>query len=120
MSNDFRTLRDFIRVACRTYHIKYRVAERFINWQLQKRKLNRLSIICYINWASGDCLTQKEIAKHLGIVQSVVAYHLQRLYEIWPHLFKFGVRPPTLKYIPSLPADCEQTTELEAQTKHKF
>lgn len=48
-------------------------------------------MVCYINWADGDCLTQTQIAKELNISSSTVSYELMKLSKIWPHLF-WGVR----------------------------
>lgn len=115
-----RTFNDFIHHARRSYHITYKDARIYILLRLGQFKLNKLSVVCYINWADGETFTQKEIAKELGISQQVVSYHLNRLCKVWPHLFKFGSKPPSLEHIPRLPEDYEQTTKPEAQANCTF
>lgn len=115
-----KTFNDFVKLACRTYHLDFKEARTYVLLQLGQFKLNKLSIVCYINWADGDCLTQKEIAKELGVTQQAVDYHLSRLQRVWPHLFKFGSKPPSLKYMSRLPDDYEQSTDMGAQINHRF
>ena len=72
-------------------------------------------MVCYINWADGDCLTQFQIAKALDISHDTVSYELMRLRNIWPHLFG-GIRI-------SIPDFLEMqvlSKENEHQVIHKF
>jgi hypothetical protein len=91
----FKTFRDFVERACSYYHIPNRDwTARFIKEQLRKKKLNPTAVVCYINWADGDCLSSNEIGKELGITGRAVRKQLQRLAHVWPHLFRFGPKPP--------------------------
>lgn len=99
----FKTFNDFVRLACRTYRLDFEKAEKFILLRLYELHLTKMSVVCYINWADGDTLTQKELAKILGVSQPTVNYHLRRLQEVWPHLFMFGPKVPPLKYMSKLP-----------------
>lgn len=115
-----KTFDDFIKLACRTYNLDFNEAWNFIFTKLSLYNLTPLSITCYINWADNDCLLQKEIAIWLGISQQAVAYHLNKIRQVWPHLFNFGVKTPPIKYMPRLPEDYEQSTKSEVNIKRKF
>lgn len=90
----WKTFSSFVQLASRTYNLSYRDAEKEIVSRLVKAKLSPRSVECYLNWADGDCLTQKKISKRLNINQGTVARELQHIKQVWPQLFKFGVKPP--------------------------
>jgi len=91
---NFKTFSDFARLAHIIYRLPQQVAELVIESKLRERGLSTTAAVAYINWASGDCLTQKQIGQHLGITQQAVDKHLSRLKAVWPHLFEFGLKPP--------------------------
>lgn len=91
----WKTFRDFVRLARRTYRLgSLGKAGQIIYEKLQQNNLNPIDVVCYINWADGDCLSQREIGKRLGISYQAVQQRLQRIRKIWPHLFCFGTKPP--------------------------
>lgn len=91
----FKTFNDLVRHACMVYHIPdHNWTAHFITEQLKKKKLSRTTVVIYINWADGDCLSQVEIAKELNISRQAVNKHLHRLANVWPHLFRFGPQVP--------------------------
>ena len=91
----FKTFSDFARLASRVYSLPQEIAENMIETKLRERGLGKNAVVCYINWADGDCLSQSQIAKEMGFsYQSAVEDHLARLKKVWPHLFNFGPKPP--------------------------
>ena len=90
----FKTFSDFARLASRVYHLPQEIAENMIESKLKEQGLSPLAVVAYSNWADGDCLSQEKIAEKLGVNQSTIARHLQKLEAVWPHLFNFGPKPP--------------------------
>ena len=90
----FKTFEDFVKLASRRYHLPFEVAEKIIDKKLKEQNLDRNAVICYINWAGLECLTQMQIAKKLDVVRETVKYHLTQLKKVWPHLFNFGPKIP--------------------------
>ena len=86
-----KTFQDFVQLATVKYKISFVWANRFIRSRLKHLGLSPRTVVCYINWADGDCLTQSEIAKKLNISHDTVSYELMKLSKVWPHLF-WGVR----------------------------
>lgn len=93
----FKTFSDFVRKASRMYDLPFEIAEHHIVTKLQSVGLNTEMVVCYINWADGSCLSQKQIGKRLGISQPAVQQHLKRLRSVWPHLFQFGPKIPAFR-----------------------
>lgn len=90
----FKTFSDFVQHAQREYGLPHETAEAVVAGKLLKCGLSPLDVVCYINWADGDALTQEQIGQHLGIAQQAVAKRLNKLKAIWPDLFLFGAKPP--------------------------
>ena len=110
-----KTFQSFVRLASQKYKISFEEADQFIRKQLSYFCLSSRTVVCYINWADGDCLTQLQIAKVLKIHRTTVSRELMRLRNIWPHLFG-GIRI-------SIPDFLEMqilSKENEHQVIHKF
>lgn len=91
----WKTFRDFVRLARRTYGLgSLGKAGQIVCEKLQKNRLNPIDVICYINWADGDCLSSDAIGKKLNIPGRTVRHKLAKIRFLWPHLFYFGPRIP--------------------------
>ena len=90
----FKTFSEFVELASRRFSLPPDIAEKMIDAKLKERGLGRGAVICYINWAGGDCLTQKKIGQNLGVTQQAVDKQLRGLKKVWPHLFVFGPKIP--------------------------
>ena len=91
----WKTFRDFVRLARRTYGLgSLGKAAMVVHESLTKYGLRPIDVVCYINWADGDCLSQIEIASKLKITQQAVCQRLQKIRTCWPHLFYFGPKVP--------------------------
>lgn len=83
----------FVQLAACSYGLKFLQAGKQIEDRLKQVGLTPFDVVCYINWADGDCLPQSVIAERLGVKhRQRVSDSLQRIKHIWPHLFEFG--PP--------------------------
>lgn len=90
----FKTFDNFVELASHRYCLPFEIAKKIIDAKLKARGLGQTAVICYINWADGDCLTQKKIGVHLDITQQAVDKQLRGLKKVWPHLFVFGPKIP--------------------------
>jgi len=90
----FKTFDDFVNLACRTYHFPEGEVRSILQGRLHRFGITKKALVCYINWAGGDCLLQKEIGRQLNITQSTVSGHFARIKSVWPYLFEFGEKVP--------------------------
>ena len=91
----WKTFQDFVRLAKRTYGLgSMGKAALTVNERLLKFKLRPIDIVCYINWADGDCHSQEIIGEKLGMTHQAVCQRLQKIKKLWPHLFFFGPQIP--------------------------
>lgn len=91
--SEFRTFNQFIRHACQLYKLGFKTAKSIILKKLHKVRLSPIAVVCYINWADNEFLTEQQIAQQLGITQQGVANQIQRLRKVW-------------KFLPGRPKDC--------------
>jgi len=99
----WKSFDSFVQLAARTYGLKFLHAGKQIQDRLKQVGLTPFDVVCYINWADGACLSQFEIAKHLNTYQKRVSRSLEKLQQIWPHLFEFGPKVP--------PFNCRRSRE---------
>ena len=86
----WKTYDSFVRLAARSYGLQKDQAAEILAKRLRFYDITATTVECYINWADGNCLTQKEIGRKLRINQSGVSRHLAKIKSIWPYLFQFG------------------------------
>lgn len=110
-----RTFQDFVHLGTQIYKISYKQADAFIKSRLKYFHLSPRTVVCYINWADYDQMSQFEIARTLNLSQETVSYELMKLSKIWPHLF-WGIR----QSIPDLLGMKVLLKENEHQIIHKF
>jgi len=110
-----RTFQEFVHLATQLYKISFKEANTFIRSRLHYYHLTPQTVVCYINWADNDCMTQFEIAKALNISQETVSYELVKLHKVWPYLFG-GIRTS----IPDLLEMRVLSKKNEHQITHKF
>jgi len=91
----WKTFQDFVRLARRTYGLgSMGKAAITVCESLVKCGLRPIDVVCYINWADGDCLSQHAIGEKLGMSHQAVCQRLQKIKVHWPHLFYFGPKVP--------------------------
>ena len=114
----FKSFGDFVRLACRTYHLEYEEATNFIQQQLKKWGLNPRVVVSYVNWASLGYST-RQIGRYLKINQAQIVRDLQKVRQVWPHLFRFGLPIPKIQDMSKLPEDFDEYLE-EGHNVEKF
>lgn len=84
---------EIVETASRLMGISMPEAEMEMNARLRKLKISKMTVVIYVNWASHNTLSCKEVAKATGLTKTLVRSHLQVLRKKFPWLFSFGPRP---------------------------
>ena len=94
----WKSFDSFVALAAHNYGLRFLQAGKQIEDRLKQAGLTPFDVVCYINWADGDCLLQLEIAKKLNTYQQRVSRSLDKLKLVWPHLFEFGSKVPPFNH----------------------
>ena len=84
---------EIVKTAARLFNISELDAEIEMDARLRKLKIPKIAVVIYVNWASHNALTAKEIAEEMGLTEAEVRLHLQTIKRKWKYLFYFGPRP---------------------------
>ena len=88
---------EIVKTAAKLFNMSELDAEIEMDARLRKLKIPKIAVVAYINWASHNALSYKEIAEAMGIPKGTVKVHLWHIKRKWKHLFSFGPRPPRLR-----------------------
>lgn len=83
----FRTVNDFVLLACEMYNLQYEVAHRRIMKVLEEKGLSNLDLLLFINFASAGH-NRIELAEHYNISEQEVVKRLRNFELQFPGAFQ--------------------------------
>ena len=84
---------EIIKTASKLFKTSELDAEIELDAKLRELKIPKIAVVVYVNWASHNALSYKEVAKATGLTKIMVQSCLQILRKRFPWLFNFGARP---------------------------
>ena len=73
------------------FEIKEEMEER-----LEELGIPKIAVVLYVNWASHNVLTHRQLAEALGLSVTAVRSHLNKIKRKFPWLFTLGSTPAVL------------------------
>ena len=80
-----------VQIAAELFNMPYIEAEDEMYERLCDLGLSELDVVIYTNWASHNALTYDELTEHLDISVETIKWRMQRLRQVFPHLFIGGL-----------------------------
>ena len=79
--------KSIVETAAEIFDMPYIEAEEDMYERLCDLGLTELDVVIYVNWASHNALTYNELTEHLDISVETIKWRMQRLRQVFPHLF---------------------------------
>jgi len=81
---------EIVKTAARLFNISELDAEIEMDARLRELNIPKIAVVIYVNWASHNVLTIKEIAEEIGLTEAEGRQHLRTIKRRWEHLFTLG------------------------------